>query len=244
MKPFVKLLLLTCCLLLFTYISAQVDKLGDKGSIKESPSASSMDYTSTQQISSGSGSVLVRQEFGEPSSLYFNDWTAGKVVLKDNTVYEDWLLRYNIYNQQMQFINEDDTSALGNPDEILSITIDDHTFLFDEFICENNVKRKGYLELLVDGNCKLYLHRCISHRYVDVCAEPGAEYVKEEFYMTKRYFMAENSEPALILPEKKKELISMLDDENKDIKSYIKDNKIKLCNEENLKELFTYYNLE
>ncbi|MCD4729629.1 MAG: hypothetical protein K8R74_03440 [Bacteroidales bacterium] len=243
MKPLVKLLLLSLCLLLFTHVSAQVNKLGEAGNIKGNPSTSSTDYTTTQ-TSSGSSSVLVRQEFGIPSSIYFNDWTAGKVVLKDNTVYEDWLLRYNIYSQQMQFINEDDTSAFGNPEEVLSITFDDHTFLFDDFICENNVKRKGYLELLVDGNCKLYMYRCISYRYVDECAEPRADYVKEEFYMTKRYFIAENNGPAVLLPEKKKELISMMDNENKDIKSYIKDNKIKLCNEENLKELFTFYNSE
>lgn len=239
MKSLVSLPLLAFCLLLYTYISAQVtDKLGTNGS----PSVASTDFTVTQPTNAGSGSVLMRQEIGIPSSGYFNDWATGKVVLKDNTVYEDWLLRYNIYTQQMQFINKNDTSAIGNPEDISSIEIDDHTFLYDEFVCENNVKRKGYLELLVDGRCKLYLFRCISHRYVDECTEPGAEYVKEEYYMTKRYFMSQNGGPAVLLPDRKKELISMLDNENRDIKRYIKDNKIKLCNEDDLKELFSYYN--
>ena len=62
--------------------------------------------------------------------------------------------------------------------------------------------------------------------------------------MAKRYFISENDGLAVLLPEKKKELISMLYDEDKDIKLFIKDNKIKLCNEDDLKELFSYYNME
>ncbi len=242
MKPLVKPLLLSFCLLIFISISAQ-NKLGSDGSIPGSSSSSSIN-PENESTGSGSNSVTVRQELGTPTSIYFNDWTAGKIVLKDNTVYEDWLLRYNIYNQQMQYIYNGDTSAFGNPDEILSITINQHTFLFKEFECENNIIRKGYLELLVDGDCKLYLHRCIAYRYVDECAEPGAEFVREEYFMAKRYFISENGGLAVFLPEKKKALISKLDSEGKDIKLFIKSNKIKLYNEDDLKELFSYYNIE
>lgn len=238
MKPLVKTLLLTFCLLFFFYASAQ-NKLGSDGTI----SGSSTLGNTTLSPDDGSGNATLFDEFGTPSSIYFNDWAEGKVILKDKTVYEDWLLRYNIQTQQMLFIAEGDTSAFGKPEEISSITLDEHTFFYDEFVCENKVKRKGYLELLVDGNCKLLLFRCISYRYVDECAEPGAN-VKEEYYMSKRYFISENDGIANLLPEKKKDLISMLDNEEKDIKSYIKDNNIKLCNEDDLKELFSYYNSE
>lgn len=242
MKPLVKPLLLTTCLLFFIIVSAQ-NKLGIDGSIPGSPTSSTINAT-TETTDSGSSIIPANEEYGAASSIYFNNWTIGKIVLKDNTVYEDWMLRYNIYNQQMQYIAEGDTLAFANPEEISIITIDQHTFLFDEFVCEKNEKRKGYLELLVDGDCKLYLHRCIAYRYVDECAEPGAEFVREEYFMAKRYLISENGGVAVLLPEKKKELISMLDDEEKDINLFIKTNKIKLCNEDDLKELFSYYNRE
>jgi len=238
MKPLVKMLLLTFCLLFFLNVSAQ-NKLGNDGTT----SGSSTLGTASLSSEYGSSSVTHYNEFGTPSSIYFNDWAVGKVILKDNTVYEDWLLRYNIQTQQMQFISEGDTSAFGKPEEIYSITLEQLTFMYDKFICENDITRSGYLELLVDGNCKLFLHRCISYRYVDKCAEPGAN-VKEEYFMSKRYFISENDGLATLLPDKKKDLISMLDDENKDIKTFIKTNKIKLCNEDDLKELFSYYNSE
>lgn len=239
MKPLVKTLLLTFCLLFFLSVSAQ-NKLGSDGTISGS---STLGSASLNAEDNGSSNATHFNEFGTASSIYFNDWAVGKVILKDQTVYEDWLLRYNIQTQQMQFISEGDTSALGNPEEISSITLEQHTFLYDKFICENDITRSGYLELLVDGNCKLFLHRCISYRYVDECAEPGA-IAKEEYFMAKRYFISENDGIATLLPDKKKELISMLDDEDKYIKTFIKDNKIKLCNEDDLKELFSYYNSE
>lgn len=237
MKPLVKSLLLSSCLLFFLNVSAQ-NKMGDDGTLQGSSTS-----TISNNESGGSGSgTIVERDLGIPSSIYFNNWTDGTVILKDNTVHNNWPLRYNIQSQQMQFVYEGDTAAFANPEEISSITIEDHKFLYDEFLCENDIKRKGYLELLVDGNCKLYLHRCIAYRYVDACAEPGAENVKEEYYMAKRFLISENGSLPEILPEKKKELISMLDDEDKNIKMYIKDNHIKLCNEDDLKELFSYYN--
>lgn len=240
MKPLVKTLLLTFCLLFFLNVSAQ-NKLGNDGTIAGS---SNLGVSSSDANSQGSATVAHYNEFGTPTSIYFNDWAIGKVILKDNTVYEDWLIRYNIRIQQMQFISDGDTLAFGEPEEISSITIDQHTFLYDQFICENDIIRSGYLELLVDGNCKLFLHRCIAFRYVDECTEPGAEYVKEEYFMAKRYFISENDGIVTLLPDKKKELIFMLENEDKEIKSFIKTNKIKLCNEEDLKELFSYYNSE
>lgn len=197
MKSLVKSLLLSACLLFFINISAQ-NKLG---SDKSNPGNTSS-TADAGTLGSGSGSTTVSHDLGTPSSIYFNDWTPGKIVLKNNTVYEDWLLRYNMRTQQMQFIVDGDTSAIGNPDEILSIQIDQHIFLFDEFLGKNNIKRKGYLELLVDGNCKLYLHRCIAYRYVDACNEPGAENVKEEYYIAKRYLISENGNLPVSSPKK------------------------------------------
>ncbi len=238
MKPLVKSLLLSSCLLFFLNVSSQ-NKLGDDGTIQGSSTST---ISNDESGGSGSSSSSFERDLGIPSSIYFNNWTVGTVVLKDRTIHKDWPLRYNIHTQQMQFVYEGDTAAFAHPEEISTITIADHKFLFDEFLCENDIKRKGYLELLVDGNCKLYLHRCIAYRYVDACAEPGAENVKEEYYMAKRYLISENGSLPVILPEKKKELILMLDDEDKNIKMYIRDNHIKLCNEDDLKELFSYYN--
>jgi len=240
MKPLIKPLFLSCYLLFFTIVSAQ-NKLGDHQNTQGRTTSEMYDNITTND---GSVNTRLKENLGTPSSIYFNDWTVGRVVLTDNTVYNDWLLRYNIYNQQMQFIHNSDTSAFGKPEEISSITINQHTFVFQEFECENNTKRKGYLELLVDGNCKLYVHRCIAYRYVEECPEPGSGFLTQEYYMAKRYFISEDDGSIVFLPEKKKEIIDILDDENAEIKQYIKENKIKLCNEDDLKELITYYNLQ
>jgi len=240
MKTIIKLIASVFCIIAVIQTGAQVSD--NPRDVKSNPSVSTVGPTSSQDISSGGGSyVNIKQDFGEECSMYFDEkWTQGTVILKDKTVIDDRLLRYNMYNQQMEFISGEDTAAFGNPLEITSINFDRHNFIYTDYICHNEQK-KGYFEVLVDSDCKLLLFRCIKYKYVEECADPNTELLKETYYMEKKYFIARENKPAIQIPEKKKNVIELLSDKE-DIKSFIKENKIKVCHEDDLKELISYYN--
>jgi hypothetical protein len=190
---------------------------------------------------SGSGLYEPKYNLGIECSFLFNDWSPGTVVLTDKTVIADRKLRYDIYHRQMQFAVNGDTAAFGKPEEVKSITFEKNTFVYEEFLCKDG-KRKDYMEVLVDGSCRLLLYRCISYKYVGECAIPGAENPREEYFLTKKYFISKHNDLAIPIPEKKNEVIALFSDTDKDIKSFVLKNNIKLSDEEGLINLVNYYN--
>jgi hypothetical protein len=190
---------------------------------------------------SGTGIYGSNTSLGDKSALYFNDWSPGTVVLTDNTIITDRMLRYDIYHRQMQFAYNGDTAAFGKPEEVKSITFGEYTFVYDEFICKEG-KRKDYLEVLAEGPCRLFVYRCINYKYVDDCAIPGAENPREEFYQAKKYLFSKNNEIATSMPENKNDVIELFSDKDLNIKKFIHENKIKLDDEQDLIKLVNYYN--
>jgi hypothetical protein len=190
---------------------------------------------------SGSGMPGLKSDLGKEGNLFFNDWSPGTVILADNTVITDRMLRYDIYHRQMQFAFNGDTAAFGKPEEIKSISFENNNFVFEEFMCPDG-KRKDYLEVLVDGSCRLLLYRCIIYKYIVENAIPDDENSKDEYYQTKKYFISKDNKVPVQLPEKKNEVIELLSDTGKDIKTFMQENKIKLFDEQDLVRLVNYYN--
>lgn len=190
---------------------------------------------------SGTGLFAQSQDIGKECSIYFNDWTKSIVTLKDKTVLADRLIRYNLLTQQMEFIYNNDTAALGNPEEIASIELEGHKFIYRDFL-SYNVPLIGYLEVLVEGKCCLMLERSISHRYVEKEMESDLDSPIQTYFMTENYYISKNGNVPVPLPGKKKDIIGLLTE--KDVKTYIKQHKLKCENEEDLKELISYYNSE
>jgi hypothetical protein len=242
MKANNKLIAFFCCLLLHIQLFAQLNPPGVQNTLTlKSGSDLSTPRPVGSTDNSGSGIYNTKTNLGEETSIYFNDWSPCEVVLKDKSIITDRLLRYDIYHRQMQFILQSDTAAFGEPDEVESITFENNTFIYDEIKCKNG-NRKDYLELLVDGESRLLLYRCITQKFIGDCNTPGSENTNTQYYQTIKYFISKNGNVAVPLPESKNEVIELLSDKNKDIKSFIKDNKIKLTDETDLKKLIEYYN--
>jgi hypothetical protein len=245
MKTIVRILFILFWSLIQNDLQAQLNPPGEQQNTSTLKTGSYPADAMTVGSSGNSGAGLynVTSSLGKESSLYFNDWSPGQVVLKDNTEITDRMLRYDIYHRQMQFACNGDTAAFGNPGEIETITFNDHTFIYDEFLCKDG-KRKDFLELLADGDYRLLLYRCISVKYIEECSEPGYESRKEQYFETEKYFISMNHQTAVPLPEKRNDLIAVFADKDKDIKSFIKDNNIKLNQQADLVKLVKFYNQE
>ena len=193
----------------------------------------------TDKFHTISGIKAYDSQLGSKSSMYLNkNWADGKVVLADGSVNDDWKLRYNIRFQQMQYISKDDTLAFADPTELSSITFDGHTFLFMDYINEDETS-KSYLEVLNDGKSKLYLKRLITHHIKDFENDDPADDV---YILNKTYYIRHGIETPARICLNKKRVIDCFPDKKEELKAFIKKNRIKMKGVNDLERLVDYYN--
>lgn len=176
---------------------------------------------------------------GNASSIYFTGgWKEGVASLNDGTVLEGRLYRYNIYAQQMQFIHGDDTAAFAKPEELTSLTFDDHQFIYTTYKDEQEVKN-GYFEVLTHGRCQLLLRREITYHLVD---DLDDGIMDDSYVLEQSYYIRKKGEIISRIPLNKKCILSAFCDQEDAIKTYIKTNKIRFQNQEDMVRVVDYYN--
>jgi hypothetical protein len=175
-------------------------------------------------------------------SPYLNDeFIEGAVFTTSKTQYVGVPLRYNIFNDQVEFRSPDGlVQALAAPEVVEKIEMGE---LLLEFIPYINVKkiRRGFFTVLEKGNVSLYArHRVVFER----AKEPGAYQDAEPARFVKRadeYFLRVGMEPAQIVA-KIKDLQSIFPEHKQEVSDFIKKNEVKSNHSETLKELVQYYN--
>lgn len=173
--------------------------------------------------------------------MYRNkNFAPGTITLKDNTVFKDRAYRYNMYTQQMEFILNNDTAAIGNPEELESLEFGDKHFIYDEYVYEDKIL-KGYLEVLVEGKYRLLLQCKIKYTLKQDTFDPTSAPV-EKYYLGKQYYISTNNEPAEPIMLDKKDVINSLKVSGKDLKKYIKTNHISMKTESDLVNIISYCN--
>jgi hypothetical protein len=179
---------------------------------------------------------------GKECGMYLcEDWKPGTILLEDGTVIQNRMIRYNIYNQQMEYASAGDTAAIGNPEDLSRLIIEDKIFVFRNFYCNDQVKQ-GYLELLVEGEYELLLHRGIKYEYEEAAEGQGGSGPVTRYYQANSYFLSCHGKIAEPLPEKKNEVIAMIDKDEKKLKKYVKENKCKLKNQDEIMDFFVFVN--
>ena len=78
--------------------------------------------TSAQSSSSYHHNFLF---LGQECGMYLcEEWKPGSFELEDGTTFQDRMIRYNIYNQQMEYAWQGDTAAIGNPKDLTKLKIE------------------------------------------------------------------------------------------------------------------------
>jgi hypothetical protein len=167
----------------------------------------------------------------------FRDFANGEIVTKDNFRYKG-KMRYNIYDDEIEYLVHDDKFWVSNPWVLDFITIDSMTFIY--YSADNQNKNDGsYYILLVRGDCKLLMKKgvilndpVVAKPYVD--AKPAEFVDRKNFY----YILMGDQEPVKITSKQK--LLELFPGKTKEMKNYLK--KISLNKEEDLIKLVEYYN--
>lgn len=170
-----------------------------------------------------------------------DEFIEGSVFTTSKTQYVGVPLRYNIYNDQIEFqLGEGPAQALAAPETIEMIEFGDYLFEYVPFV---NVKkiRRGYFIVEEKGNATLYSRPQV---VFENAKEPAAYQEAVPARFVKRpdeYYIRIGKEPAMLIA-KKKDLEEAFPDHKKEMAAFIKKNRVRPNNEEQIKELVQYYN--
>jgi hypothetical protein len=204
-------------------------------------SQETIDFFKRNQFISGSGNRTL-SESNIKGSPYLNDeFFYGSIYTNQKQHFADIPLRYNIYNDDLEFKTpEGKVQALATP-EIVELAIFGNTKLvYTDYQNKNNIK-KGFFVVIEQGKVSLYSKPRVLFKEG---TEPGAYKDPEppKFVRTSDdYYLQLETGPAVGVGSKK-ELLAFFPDQQEKVKTFISKNKTKPNKEESLLELVKYYN--
>lgn len=227
-------LLLSCAIAMAQHPSKSTTPSVNDVTEKASPATIGLDGSS--------GGIYSEDDLpGWRGDAYMNpNFIDGVIIMKDGTHISDKALRYNLYTQQMQFIDNGDTLALGNPEEIEYIRIADKVFVYTTYLCQGQHK-SSYFELLEDGDCRLLKRWAALYQEVDP-DDPQSVGDCGVFYKDCQCFMQFFLNPAQPVLKNKKDFVKSFANNGDKVKDYMRSDNLKPKNEEDLAKIVDYYN--
>lgn len=213
---------------------AQVGPVNNTNMMTNSAILDMMDRTNVNRVIDGSQDPI------DGSPYLKDDFETGEITLVDSTVFPDILLRYNIYNDQIEFQDEGKNYVIGTKILVKNITLGEDIFVVDLLETVNG-ERQGFLTLLADGEVKLLCKynmeltdRVPSKALQD--PQPRKFVRKQDIYFVKVGLQRINEIGSV------KKLIIYLENHQDELKTFSKKEKILSNNPEELAKLITYFN--
>ncbi len=197
-------------------------------------------YNENKFISKSDKSTLT--EIDIEGSPYLNDeFVNGSIYTVQKVQFEEVPLRYNIFNDELEFKTPtDEVLALATPDIVEKVVMGDTILVFLSYD-ESNKTKNGYFVLLEEGKASLFVKPGVIYKK----ATPPAAYKDPEpakfQKISDEYYLGFDSGSAIPV-NNKKSLIAAFPDNQDKIEKYISKNKIKTNKPESLTELVKYYN--
>jgi hypothetical protein len=213
-----------------------------------------LSFSQTIKYADGSSqnmsNVFVNVNSSESSTIkgskYLNeDFTNTKISSMPDQIFG---VRYNIYDDQMEFQGVDNTVySLNKDDDSIKITFTatNETYNIFSYIDDSGRQKKGYfIKLSNEGeNIILKKHRIVF--FEEQASKTGYDAPKPALYknVKDRIYIKLANKEVVLMPTKKKKLVKELFPENsKIILDFINSNKIKLSKESDLIAFANYLN--
>ncbi|RIJ47211.1 hypothetical protein D1614_15755 [Maribellus luteus] len=203
--------------------------------------SSAVDFVRTYKIASGEYYSELTEKDIQGSPFLNQEFINGSVYTTNKFQYADIPLRYNIFNDNIEFKTpENKILAIAAPETIDKITFGDYTI---EYVPYTNVKkaRNGYMLLITKGKASLYAKPEVFYQKpTEAGAYKEPEPAKFERRSDAYYIRIETAAAQRI--DNKKDLIETFPNHQKELEAFVKKNKINPAKEDALKSLVEYYN--
>jgi hypothetical protein len=197
-------------------------------------------YNTNKLITGNTRSTLTEADY-EGSPYLMDEFIKGTIYTNQKFMYEEVPLRYNIYNDELEFKTpNNDILALGMPEIVERAVFGDTTLAYLSY-GEADKLKKGFFVLLEEGKASLYAKPAVMFKK----PTPPAAYKDPEpakFLKKPDDFYIGFGTGTAIPVNNKKSLIAAFPDNLQLIEKFISNNKIKTNKQEGLVELIRYYN--
>ncbi|UZR96993.1 hypothetical protein [Chondrinema litorale] len=189
---------------------------------------------------------------GSPYYSETNEWQNGLIYFDDAEAPEHTLLRYNLMSDLVEVKMAQDSFFLDNS-KIHKFKIIDENGEYSLYFqngftsSDNNIKKNNYFEILYTGKSKLVVDYQSEIKVADTSfgatramASSGAT-PRDKIVHKKVYYLYKPDGILYKLPLKKKNFLEEMGAKQDEISSYLKENKYKISNPEDLVEVISYY---
>ena len=174
-------------------------------------------------------------------SPYLDDqFRVGNVQTVDNLLYKDIPLRYNCFDDVLEFKNNDVSFELKPKDIIRRAEFGGQVFSYKEYE-SNGGTAKSYFAILEEGKatlCARYTIKFYEAEPIKAYADPVPARFDD---LDESYYISLDNAPAKGILNNKK-LIEILADKKKEMESFISKQKLSVRKVEDLKKITAYYN--
>ncbi len=203
--------------------------------------ATAIDYRRLQTDFDLENSIGIKGSVEYEGTPYLLDqFTGADIILKAGDGYKGIPMNYNIYNDDFEFLMDSVSFALGNNNIINHINIKDRKFYYLTYTY-NSAEIKGYLELVADGKYRFFK----KHRVIYTKPQPPSGYVEAQaakFSSRSPDYFIELVDGSIVYFNNLKDIADLVHEEGRNIKDFIKDNKLKTRQEEDIIQLADYLN--
>jgi hypothetical protein len=170
------------------------------------------------------------------ATIYYGDEIVG-----------DLYYRYNAYNEEVEIKDQNIDGApikgLGK-DKKIKLMVNGKPMSFKTFIDKKGNTKNGYLTLLTDGELKLYKHLKVTFKEAKKAENSLVKGNPAKFSQATRYYIesADGNRINYVELNNKKVLNLLSNDKKKVLSDYLKENKLKIKNEQDLIQVVTFLN--
>lgn len=200
-----------------------------------------MDFYRTNKLQTGDWKATLSESDIQGSPYLNDEFINGIVYTTTKQKFVDLPLRYNIYNDQVEFKTPNNgIQAMATPEIVEAIEFGEYKMVYVPF-SDNKKIRYGFFIVEVKGNASLLAKSKVNYKKAE---EPGAykEAVPAKFVKKPNTFYIKIGTAQAKHVNNKKELIRIFPDHQNEISAFIKMNKTKVNKTDHLKELVKYYN--
>ncbi len=194
------------------------------------------------QSSKGNQSLDLSSIEGSP---YYNEEFIPGNIYYVNKIYGNYPMRYNAFSDEVE-IQRTGSNTMESVYKSMSLScdIDGEKFIYAKYINQKGIMQEGYLNSL-NSSQKYVLYEKKSKIYKEgkKAATSMHPSYPPKFEDKHEYFLSADNELPVYFKPSKKELTELFgQDKASDIKAYVKQNKIKLTQKDDLLKLIEYLN--
>ncbi|HBL75510.1 MAG: hypothetical protein A2W90_03490 [Bacteroidetes bacterium GWF2_42_66] len=176
-----------------------------------------------------------------PGTPFFNDnFKKGEVTTTSNTVVSNVPLRYNVYADEIEFEEESKKTFYLDKSTVKSVKIGDSEFIYKAYSMNNKLGR-SYFEVLLQGKATLLKQYRVQFEE----AKPAKAYedpTPAQFKSATPEFYIAFGDAEADRISSSKQLTEILSDKKTEVAEYMKKNKLKIGNQEDIIRIIQFYN--